>query len=112
MCSRDCSTATCWKWSIFAGSVRLKTEPTPAFASASVICPSESSWTCWSFSSTVILRTRLSTLCSMPRSAAWRVGCSATSSVDRVAATTAPATSMLNTTIVATIAALRPRGPM
>ena len=29
MCSRDCSTATCWRGLIFAGSVRLKTPPTP-----------------------------------------------------------------------------------
>ena len=29
MCRRDCSTAMCWKWLICAGSVRLKTEPTP-----------------------------------------------------------------------------------
>ena len=29
MCSRDCSTAMCWKWLIFAGSTRLKTTPTP-----------------------------------------------------------------------------------
>src|SRR5436190_2193337 len=55
MCNRDCSTATCWKWSILAGSVRLKTPPTPACASASVICPSESSVTCCSFSSTFLL---------------------------------------------------------
>ena len=112
MCSREFSTAMCWKWLIFAGSTRLKTEPTPFCASASVICPSDSSWTCCSFSSVVILRSRLLTLRSMPRSAGCRVGCNAASSVDRVAATTAPATSMLNTTIVVTIAALRPRGPM
>ena len=43
MWSRDSFTAICWKWLILAGSVRLKTEPTPARASASVICPSESS---------------------------------------------------------------------
>jgi hypothetical protein len=30
MCSRDSLTASCWKWLIFAGSVRLKTPPTPA----------------------------------------------------------------------------------
>ena len=29
MCSREFSTAMCWKWLIFAGSTRLKTEPTP-----------------------------------------------------------------------------------
>ena len=29
MCSRDCSTAMCWKWLILAGSVRLNTPPTP-----------------------------------------------------------------------------------
>ncbi len=43
MCSRDWSTAMCWKWLILTGSVRLKTEPTGLAASASVICPSESS---------------------------------------------------------------------
>ena len=112
MCSRDCSTAMCWKWLIFAGSTRLKTEPTPAFASASVICPSESSWSCWSFSLTVIWLSRRSTLRSMPRSALCRAGAKALSSLERVAATTPPATSMLSATIVAMIAALRPRGPM
>src|SRR4051794_17476129 len=91
MCSRDCSTAMCWKWSSFAGSMRLKTPPTPFFASASVICPSESSWTCCSFSSTVILRSRPSTRRSMLRSAGCRVGCSAASSPACVAATTPPA---------------------
>ena len=112
MCSRDCSTAMCWKWSIFAGSTRLKTPPTPAFASASVICPSDSSCSCWSFSPTVILLSRRSTLRSMPRSALCRAGANALSSLERVAATTPPATSMLSATIVAMTATLRPRGPM
>ena len=62
MCSRDCSTAICWKWLIFAGSVSEKTPPTPAFASASVIWPSESSCTCWSFSLMVIRFSSASTL--------------------------------------------------
>src|SRR6185369_7750899 len=58
MCSRDLSTATCWKWLIFTGSVRLKTPPTPFCAPASVICPSDSNCICSSFSSSVILARR------------------------------------------------------
>src|SRR4051794_12739371 len=82
MCSRDCSTATCWRWSIFAGSTRLKTPPTPALASASVTWPSESSWTCCSFSWVVIFASRASTLASTPWLGAVRVGARAASSCD------------------------------
>src|SRR6266540_1417452 len=112
MCSRDSLTATCWKWLIFAGSVRLNTEPTPARASASVICPSERSWSCCSFSSIVICPSRLLTLRSIPGSAVWLAGWSALSSLDCGAAPTPPTTSELSATIIATVTVLRPRGPM
>src|SRR6266545_1366452 len=112
MCSRDSLTATCWKWLIFAGSVRLNTEPTPARASASVICPSERSWSCCSFSSIVICPSRVLTLRSIPGSAVWLAGWSALSSLDCGAAPTPPTTSELSATIIATVTVLRPRGPM
>ena len=72
MPSLDFSTARCWKWLIFSGSVSEKTPPTPAFASASVIWPSESSCTCWSFSLVFIRASRASTFFSIFRSAATR----------------------------------------
>ena len=69
MPSRDSSTATCWSSLILAGSVRLKTPPTPALASASVIWPSERSCTCCNFSFVVILEIRSLILVSMFSSA-------------------------------------------
>jgi hypothetical protein len=112
MCSRVCSTATCWKWSIFTGSTRLKTPPTPAFAWASVICPSESSWSCSSFSVVVIFASRALTRFSTLWLAAWRVGCSALSSLARVPARTPPAATRLIATSSAANASLRAFRPM
>src|SRR3954452_24706979 len=81
----------CWKWLILSGSVRLNTEPTGLAASASLICPSESSVSCSSFSSSVMRLTSAFTRCSVARSAGRLVGCSAASSSDLVAAITPPA---------------------
>ena len=100
MCRRDCSTAICWNSLISTGSTRLKTPPTPASrASSSLTWPSESSWICCSFSSSVILREQaVDPLLDVPARRAGRVGASAASSVDCVAATTPPATAVLATT--------------
>ena len=60
-------TAICWKWLIFAGSVRLKTDRRRRpCASASVICPSDSNWSCCSFSFERHLSQQSLTLRSMP----------------------------------------------
>jgi hypothetical protein len=112
MWSRDSFTAISWKCRIFTGSTRLKTPPTPLRASSSVIWPSESSCTCWSFSSRVIWARSRSTRPSIPRSAAPRVDCKAASSRDCVAAITPPATIRLIATTVAASAVVRLRGPM
>ena len=114
MCSRDFSTAMCCSSLIRFGSTRLKTPPSPACAAVlpsapllALTCPSDSSWTCCSFSSVVIRRTRWSTFASMPRSAALRAGLSAASSLDTEPATTAPATIELSATTDTAIAATR-----
>src|SRR4051794_21776385 len=120
MPSRDCLTATSWKWRIFTGSVRLNTPPTPALASASVIWPSESSWTCCSFSSSVIFASSALTLRSIVELGAVRAGASAASSLDCVAATTPAAAPQLSPGTASATASLRlcvpiapprPRGP-
>ena len=103
MFSRDCSIATCWKWSILAGSVREKTPPTPALASASVIWPSESSCTCCSFSLTVIRFSRASTRRSTDWLAVGRAGWRASSSGERVAASTLLPTKVVARTVAATV---------
>ena len=109
MCSRDCSTAMCCSWLILTGSTRLNTPPTPARASASVTCPSESNCTCCSFSGTVIFPTSALTFCSIPASAAsGRAAASAASSLDWSAARTAPPpTNELNTSAAAATSVVR-----
>ena len=95
--SRDSSTAMRWSSRIRAGSVTLRTEPSPRRTSSSVTMKSGSSWICSSFSWVVILASRRFTLASTARSAAWRVGCRARSSPDWVAATTPPAAARTST---------------
>src|SRR4051794_11224870 len=93
----------CWSSLIRFGLTRLNTLPTPAFASASVIWPSESSWTCCSFSSVFILASSASTFCSICLSGADLAGARASSSLDPPAANAAPPVSAI---VAATIASL------
>ena len=106
MCRRDCSTATFWRRLITSGLTSLNTPPTPAFASASLTWPSDRSWSCCSFSSIVIFESSVLTRVSMPWLAALRLGASAASSLDCVAATTPPATAVLTTTVASPARAL------
>ena len=88
------------------GSVRLNTPPTGFLASSSLIWPSESSWIWSSFSCSVICLSSSSTRRSTFWFAAPRLGASAASSLDCVAATTPPATTALSTTVAIPVAIL------
>src|SRR5436190_105565 len=113
MCSRDCSTATCWKWLILSGSMRLKTPPTGLAASLSLICPSFRSVSWLSFSCSVILLRSALTFDSTLWLAAVRVLRSARSSVDLLPAVTTPTPVAVNRSNSAAIAdARRPARPM
>ena len=107
MCSRDFSTAMCWRRLISAGSVRLSTEPRPLPTSSSVTRKSGSSWICSSFSCSVIFASREFTRASITWLADCRVGASAASSVDLVAATTPLAVIEVSATTDPMIATLR-----
>ena len=106
MCSRDSSTAIRCSSRIRTGSVTLRTEPRPLRTSSSVTMKSGSSWICSSFSCSVIRDSRASTRRSMLRSARSRVGWSACSSLDCVAATTPPAAAKTSTRADTTTGAL------
>ena len=95
--SRDSSTAMRWSSLILTGSVTLRTEPSPLRTSASVTRKSGSSWICSSFSWSVIFDSRSLTRDSIAWSADCRVGWSACSSLDCVAATTPPAAARTST---------------
>ena len=109
---RDSSTATCWRRLIAPGLTSLNTPPTPFLASSSLTWPSDRSWICCSFSSIVIFLSSALTRFSTPWLAAPRLGASAASSLDCVAATTPPATAVLATTATSPARALPLRVPM
>jgi hypothetical protein len=90
-----------------AGSVRLRIEPSPLRTSSSLALKSGRSVICCSFSCNVIRASSWLTLVSIDRSAGWRAGCNAASSLDRVPATTPPAAAPVTATTTAAIAALR-----
>jgi hypothetical protein len=100
-------TAMRWTSRILCGSVTLSIEPRPMRTSSSVTKKSGSSWICSSFSSSVIFASRWFTRDSTLRSAGCRVGWSACSSLDCVAAaTTPPTTTALSARIDIATAAL------
>ena len=104
--SRESSTAISWSSLIRAGSVTLRTEPSPASTSSSVTRKSGRSWICSSFSSSVILASRRFTRASTPLSAGPRVAWSASSSLGVSTATTLPATAVPNATVATATAVM------